>query len=111
MNTFSKGRSLVGHLPRPKRRLPLLAHRDISRRRNERRAHLLRLWHSRQSRLESDAQQRMAAIREILPGAGEQGKSLRELKTAERALKAEKPAKAGRAKRKKYLPAISRVRG
>src|SRR5208337_4678205 len=78
---------------------PYMAHRDISRRRNERRAHLLRLWHSRQSRLESDAQQRMAAIREILPGAGEQGKSLRELKTAERALKAEKPAKAGRAKR------------
>jgi hypothetical protein len=33
------------------------------------------------------------------------------LKAAERALKAEKPAKAWQAKRKKYLPAISRVRG
>ena len=48
------------------------APRHRRRRRNERRAHLLRLRHSRQYRVEGDARQRMAAIREIFPGAGQQ---------------------------------------
>ena len=40
--------------------------------RNQRRAYLLRLRHSRQHRVEGDARERMAAIREILPGAGQE---------------------------------------
>ena len=46
------------------------APRHRRRRRDQRRAHLLRLRHRRQHRVEADARRRMAAVREILPGAG-----------------------------------------
>ncbi len=53
------------------------APRHRRRRLHQRRAYLLRLRHPRQYRVEGDARRRMAAIREILSGAGARAGSIR----------------------------------